>query len=268
MEKTGTSERELVTLQKEDGIAIIGLNNPPANTFSDEMMRQLDEAILDIRVDESVHVIIITGAGDKFFCAGADVNLLYRYSSEHLYYFCLHIHETLNRMENTPKLIIAALNGHTVGGGLEVAMACDIRLAKRGAGVIGLPEARLGVLPGSGGTQRLPRLIGKSRALEFMIKAKTFSFEEAQAVGLVNEVFEPEEFWDQVMAYARDLILPGTAVKAIGNMKRAVQSGLEASISEGLAIERELQLQLFRSQDAREGVSAFIEKRTPQFKGE
>ncbi|MFQ5915209.1 MAG: enoyl-CoA hydratase/isomerase family protein [Nitrospinota bacterium] len=267
--ETKTAEPELVTLRKEgDGIAIIELNNPPANTFSYDMMHQLDETILDVRFDESIHVIILRGAGDKFFCAGADVNLLYRYTPERLYYFCLHIHETLTRLENTPKLVIAALSGHTVGGGLEVAMACDIRLAKRGSGVIGLPERRLGVLPGSGGTQRLPRLIGKSRAMELIIKGKTFPFEEAEQMGLVNEIYAPEEFWDKVMEYARDFILPETAVKAVGNVKRAIQSGLEASIAEGLAIERELQLQLFRSEDAREGVSAFIEKRTPRFKGD
>ena len=170
---------ELVSLQKEeDGVAIIEFNNPPANTFSYDMMHQLDEAILRVRFDESINIVVLRGAGEKFFCSGADVKLLYEYSSDRLYYFCLHIHETLARMENTPKLFIAALNGHTVGGGLEIAMACDMRLAKKGGGVIGLPEAKLGVLPGSGGTQRLPRLIGKARALELMVKGQTISFEE------------------------------------------------------------------------------------------
>ena len=259
---------ELVSLQKEeDGVAIIEFNNPPANTFSYDMMHQLDEAILRVRFDESINIVVLRGAGEKFFCSGADVKLLYEYSSDRLYYFCLHIHETLARMENTPKLFIAALNGHTVGGGLEIAMACDMRLAKKGGGVIGLPEAKLGVLPGSGGTQRLPRLIGKARALELMVKGQTISFEEGESIGLVNEVIKADGFMDRVMDYARSFALPGTAVRAIGNMKRAIQTGVEASLSDGLALERELQLQLFQSQDAREGVSAFLEKRTPEFKG-
>ena len=140
-------------------------------------------------MDAGVHVIVITGAGEKFFCAGANIDMLKDADPTFKYYFCLHANETLNRLEQTPKLVIAALNGHTVGGGLEVAMAADIRIARQGAGKIGLPEVALGVLPGTGGTQRLARLVGKARAIELMATGALFSFEEAHAIGLVNHVW-------------------------------------------------------------------------------
>jgi enoyl-CoA hydratase len=151
-----------------DGVFTIELNDPPANTYSYEMMREIDEAVLAARMDPNVHVIVVTGTGEKFFCAGANIGMLQKADPEFKYYFCLHANETLNRLEQTPKLVIAALNGHTVGGGLEVALAADIRIARADGGRIGLPEVALGVLPGTGGTQRLARLVGKSRAIELM----------------------------------------------------------------------------------------------------
>src|SRR5258708_23282176 len=128
------------------------------------MMRQLDEAVLSARMDENIHVIILRGAGDKFFCAGASISMLTTVTPSFKYYFCLHANETLCRLEQTPKLVIAALNGLTVGGGLEVALACDLRVARRGKAKVGLPEVTLGVLPGTGGTQRLARLVRRARA--------------------------------------------------------------------------------------------------------
>src|SRR3982751_6019646 len=172
-----------------DGIATITLVDPPANTYSYEMMRELDAAVLEARMDANVHVIVITGAGEKFFCAGANIAMLKDADPTFKYYFCLHANETLNRLEQTPKLVIAALNGHAVGGGLEVAMAADIRIARQGAGKIGLPEVALGVLPGTGGTQRFARLVGKSKAIEMMVAGSLFSFEEAKDIGLVNHVW-------------------------------------------------------------------------------
>jgi enoyl-CoA hydratase/carnithine racemase len=154
-----------------------------------------------------------------------------------------------------------------VGGGLEIAMAADIRIAKKGAGKIGLPEVTLGVLPGTGGTQRLGRLIGKSRAIELMATGSTFSFEEAEQIGLVNHVYDAEGFDAKVMEYARQFTPPNKASKAVGRIKRSVQSGLEAGFGEGLAIERELQQQLFQSEDAKEGLTAYVEKRTAKFSG-
>jgi len=183
------------------------------------------------------------------------------------YYFCLHANETLLRFENTPKLVIAALNGHCVGGGLEVAMAADLRIARKGAGKIGLPEVNLGVLPGTGGTQRLSRIVGKSKAIELMVTGKTFSFEEAKQLGLINEIFERENFMERVMDYARQFCPPNKAAKAVGRIKRAVQTGWEIPIEVGLALERENQQLLFESNDAKEGLSAYIEKRPAKFTG-
>ncbi|MDZ7267244.1 MAG: enoyl-CoA hydratase-related protein [candidate division KSB1 bacterium] len=261
------SDKKLVNYSTDGGLAIIELTCPPANTYTYEMMKQLDAAILDARMDDSVHVILLKGAGDKFFCAGADIRMLQEVTPRFKYFFCLHANETLNRLEQTPKLVIAALNGHCVGGGLEIAMAADIRLAKKGAGKIGLPEVTLGVLPGTGGTQRLARLVGKARALEIMTTGRIFEFEEAEQMGLVNHVFPAEGFWEKVLEYARQFLPPNKASKAVGLIKRAVQSGLEVSFSEGLALERELQQQLFQSEDAREGLSAYNEKRKASFAG-
>src|SRR3984893_16092479 len=145
---------KLVEYCVKDRIAILTLKDPPANTYSYEMMQQLDAAVLAARMDESIQVLVITGSGEKFFCAGANIQMLADVTPEFKYYFCLHANETLSRLEQTPKLVIAAINANCVGGGLEVAMAADIRIARRNAGRLGLPEVTLGVLPGTGGTQR------------------------------------------------------------------------------------------------------------------
>jgi enoyl-CoA hydratase/carnithine racemase len=249
----------------QDGLAIITMNDPPANTYTYEMFRQLDAAILDARMADEVHVIVLRGQGEKFFSAGANIAMLNSVTPRFKYYFCLHANETLNRLEHTPKLTIAALNGHTVGGGLEIAMACDIRIACRNAGKIGLPEVNLGVLPGTGGTQRLCRLIGKSASIECMITGEIFSFEKAEEMGLVNKVFEKDCYWDQVLMYARQFCPPHKAARAVGAIKRSVQSGMDLPFESAMAIERELQQQLFQSSDAKEGLAAYVEKRMPEF---
>jgi len=249
-----------------DGVALLTLNNPPVNAYSYEMFRDLDEAVLKARFDPAVHVLVLTGKGEKFFCAGADIEMLKRADPTYKYYFCLHANETLMRLEQTPKLVIAAINGHCVGGGLEVALAADIRIARAEAGQIGLPEVKLGVLPGTGGTQRLGRLVGKSKAMELIVEAKTLTVAEAKEWGVVNKVFEKDAFLEKVLEYARSFCPPGKAAKAVGNVKRALQSGLEMSFGEGLALERELQAELFASDDAKEGLAAFVEKRNPVFK--
>ena len=262
-----TVEQTLVNYTATGGIAVIELTNPPANTYSFEMMRQLDEAILQARFDDNVHVIVLRGSGDKFFSAGAEISMLNSVTPQFKYYFCLHANETLTRLEQTPKLVIAALNGHTVGGGLEIALACDLRVARRGAGKVGLPEVNLGVLPGTGGTQRLARALPKNKAIELMIEGKLISFEEAQELGLINYIYESEGYWDQVMEFARSFCPPNKASKAVGRIKRSVQSGSEVSFSESLAIERELQQLLFQSEDAKEGIAAYVEKRKANFQG-
>jgi enoyl-CoA hydratase/carnithine racemase len=254
----------------KDGIALITLNDPPANTYSYEMMQQLDRAILDARMNDAAQVIVITGKGEKFFCAGADIRMLADVTPSFKYYFCLHANETLSRLEQTPKLVIAAINGHCVGGGLEVAMAADLRIARKGAGKLGLPEVSLGVLPGTGGTQRLVRIVGKSKAIELMATGQLFDFERGVELGIVNQVFEAgtaEEFAQQVRDYAAQFTTPNKAAHAVGRIKRAVQTGAEISFETGLALERELQQQLFQSEDAKEGLQAYVEKRKPAFKG-
>lgn len=258
---------KLVNYSTRNGFAILELSDPPANTYTYEMMQQLDAAILQARMDDGVHVLIVRGGGEKFFCAGANIGMLQKVTPRFKYFFCLHANETLTRLEQTPKLVIAALNGHCVGGGLEIAMAADIRIAKKGAGKIGLPEVTLGVLPGTGGTQRLSRLVGKARAIELMTTGRTFEFEEAQQMGLVNHVFPAENFEEKVLEYAGQFLPPNKAAKAVGLIKRAVQSGVEVSFSESLALERELQQQLFQSEDAKEGLTAYVEKRKPNFAG-
>jgi enoyl-CoA hydratase len=261
-----------ITYDIRDGVAVITLAEPPANTYSYEMMRELDDAILAARIDDAVHVVVLAGAGEKFFCAGANIGMLKDADPSFKYYFCLHANETMSRLEQTPKLVIAALNGHCVGGGLEVAMAADLRIARQGGGKIGLPEVALGVLPGTGGTQRLARLLGKARAIEMMVSGALLSFDEARDAGLVTQVWGDAElggrpFLDAVLDYAKQFTPPHKASKAVGHIKRAVQSGVEMSLADGLALERELQQRLFESDDAREGIAAHLEKRTPNFTG-
>jgi enoyl-CoA hydratase len=206
--------KELVRYRVEEGIAILEMNDAPANTYSYEMMQQLDTAILQARMDESVHVILMRGAGEKFFSAGASISMLTTADPTFKYYFCLHANETLSRLEQTPKLVIAALNGHTVGGGLE-----------------------------------------------------TFSFEEALEFGLIHYIYEKESYWEEVMAYARQFCPPNKASRAVGRIKRAVVTGSEVGFAESLGLERELQQLLFTSEDAKEGLKAYTEKRQPEFKG-
>lgn len=257
----------LINYRAEDGVAVMELCNPPANAYSYEMFRELDDAILRARMDDSVHVLVLRGAGDRFFCAGADIAMLDKAEPSFKYYFCLHANETLLRLEQTPKLVIAAMNGHCVGGGLEVALAADLRIGKAGGGKVGLPEVALGVLPGTGGTQRLSRLLGKSVAIQMMVQGDRVSMERALELGLVNWL-EPAEGFDQrVMEIARSFCPPNKASRAVGAIKRAVQSGRDLTIDAGLALERELQQQLFQSEDAREGLRAFGENRTPRFSG-
>jgi len=261
----------LVDYRVEKGVAIFELNDPPANTYTYEMNKELDARILDARMDDEVHVIVLRGAGDKFFSAGANIKMLGEVTPGFKYMFCLHANETLLRFEHTPKLVIAALNGHCVGGGLEIAMAADIRIAMQGSGKCGLPEVSLGVLPGTGGTQRLSRLVGKPKAIELMVEGGLFEYEQALEWGIINYVWPAEEngkkWWDRVMEYAWSFCPPNKASKAVGRIKRSVQTGWEIPMESALAVERELQQQLFQSEDAKEGLGAYNQKRKAAFKG-
>jgi len=261
---------ELARYDVKDGIATITLDDPPVNGYTYEMNRAVDECILKARFDPKVYVIVLRGGGEKFFCAGANINMLQKADPVFKYYFCLHANETLSRLEQTPKLTIAALNGHCVGGGLEYAMACDLRIGRKGAGKTGLPEVTLGVLPGTGGTQRLARLVGKSRAIELMTEGRNLDFEEAMQLGIVNKIFDgatTDEFMARVYDYARQFCPPNKASMAVGHIKRAVQSGAEIPLEYGLALERELQAKLFSSGDAKIGLTAYVEKQKPEFTG-
>ncbi len=264
----------------DNGIAIIELASDSAggplepdkigpNTYTHEMMRDIDSAVVRARFDDDVHVIIITGHGEKFFSAGASIQMLDKVTPGFKYNFCLHANETLSRLEQTPKLVIAAMNGHAVGGGLEIAMAADIRIARKDAGKCGLPEINLGVLAGTGGTARLARLIGKARALEYLVSGELMAFEKAEELNLINHVWDGslDEFRQDILDYAGQFTLPYKATLAVGNIKRSVQTGLEIPFEYHLALERELQAALFGSADAKEGIAAYVERRTPRFEG-
>ena len=260
---------KLVKVEVKDRVAWVTMSDPPANTYTYEMNRELDSAILKVRFDDNVDVAVLSGDGEKFFSAGANINMLNAVTPEFKYYFCLHANETLSRMEQTPKLFIAAINGHCVGGGLEIAMATDIRIARKDGGKMGLPEINLGVLPGTGGTQRMARLVGKSQAIELMATGQNFSFEKGKELGLVNHVFEGDnaDFKEQVHEFARQFTRPNKASMAVGHIKRSVISGMEVPFEYGLALERELQSLLFKSKDAKEGIAAYTEKRVAKFEG-
>ncbi len=255
---------EIFDLKKEDGVAIATMSRNPGNTYNLDLMHELDEVIEEVRFDTDVKVVVLTGGGDKFFSAGADINMLKTSEPRYKSMFCLHCNETLQELERIPKLVIAALNGHCVGGGLEIALACDMRVMGREGGRIGLPEVTLGVLPGTGGSQRLPRVVGKSKALELMVTGDLLTPEEAERIGLVNRVVD-EDAREYTINWAKELAQGATMAQ--GLIKLAVQEGTEMSLNSGLALERELQNRLFASGDALEGITAYIEKRKPAFQG-
>ena len=280
----GNPDQRRVVYEKRGPVAVLTLRDENLNGYTYRMFRDLDDCVLQARFDPEVEAIVITGDGEHF-CAGANIKMLEAADPTSKYYFCLHANETLSRLEQTPKLVIAAINGHCVGGGFEIALACDLRIARRAGGRIGLPEVNLGVLPGTGGTQRLTRLVGAAKAIELMIDSATVESDDALSLGLVTRVIgdsqekeikgrvravsalEREQFVEQVVEIARGYCAPGRASMAVGHIKRAVQTGGELPLECGLALERELQAKLFASEDAREGLEAFVGKRKPTFQG-
>lgn len=269
----GTTDNGIAVIEltsNSAGAPIEGENDRSPNTYTHEMMRDIDQAIVKARFDDDVTVIIMTGNGSSFFSAGASIQMLNSVTPGFKYNFCLHANETLSRLEQTPKLVICAINGHAVGGGLEIAMATDIRIARKNSGKVGLPEINLGVLAGTGGTARLTRLIGKARALEMMVTGELMSFEDAHGCNLINHIWEgtAESFRQEVLDWASQFTLPHKAVKAVGNIKRSCQTGPEIPFEYHLALERELQSALFQSSDAKEGIAAYVEKRVANFTGQ
>jgi enoyl-CoA hydratase len=256
---------KFVKTRIEHDVGYIEIAKGKANTYDIHMMRELDGAIEELRFEEQARVIVLTSGLPGFFSAGADIEMLKGSQPDFKAMFCLHCQETLNKFASTPKVVIAAINGHCVGGGLEIALSTDLRMMAKDSGKIGLPEVTLGVLPGTGGTQRLPRLIGTARALDMMITGKLLTPEEALAIGLVNYVYPKESFAKDVAQYA-EALAHGPS-RAISLIKRSVLEGVEEPLTAGLALERELQNRLFVTEDAKEGLAAFVEKRKPAFKG-
>jgi enoyl-CoA hydratase/carnithine racemase len=255
----------VVSFSSDDGIGVITLDKPPANSYDLAFIEEFADAVREAADDEGVDVVVLRSASDRFFSAGADVKAFNENSVEANMEMIRASHETLSSIATIPKVFIAEINAHALGGGLEIALACDLRFAAEGDYRLGTPEVTLGVLPGNGGTQRLPRLIGWSRALELMVTGRTVTPSEALELGIVNALYPADELQDKTLEYAQ--ALASGATKAIGNIKLAVHEGLAAGLESGLARERELVEELFRSEDAREGISAFAEKRQPVFSG-
>jgi enoyl-CoA hydratase len=254
-----------VSFTADGAVGVVALDKPPANSYDLVFIKELSAAVREAADDDAVKVVVLRSASEKFFSAGADVKAFNENTVEANMDMIRASHETLSSIATVPKVFIAEINAHALGGGLEIALACDLRLAAEGDYRLGTPEVTLGVLPGNGGTQRLSRLIGWSRALELMVTGRTVTPAEALELGIVNALFPANELQERTLEYARTLAAGAT--KAIGNIKLAVHEGLAAGLEVGLARERELVEELFRSDDGREGIAAFAEKRKPVFSG-
>jgi enoyl-CoA hydratase/carnithine racemase len=250
---------------KDDGpLGFITLDKPPANSYDLEFMTEFSEAV-DEAVVGATRVVIVQSASEKFFSAGADIKKFLEGDVDANMEMIKVSQSAFRRMAAARQVFIAYVAGHALGGGLEIALACDIRLAAAGLYKMGLPEVTLGLLPGNGGTQRLTRLIGPSRALELLLTGRTYTVEEAREIGLVADVYNTEEAEAKVREYAARLA--GGAALAIAAIKRCVHEGGELPLANGIALEQELMEQLFRSKDASEGLHAFVEKRKAEFVG-
>jgi enoyl-CoA hydratase/carnithine racemase len=254
-----------VTFSADAGIGTITLDKPPANSYDLEYVQELGKAVHAAAADDEVKVVILRSASEKFFSAGADVKAFQAGPHERNMAMIETSHRTLSSIARIPKIFIAEINGHALGGGLEIPLACDLRFAGDAEYRLGTPEATLGLLPGNGGTQRLPRLIGKSRALDLMITGRTVTPHEAHELGIVDRLFPAAEVREKTLEYAQKLAAGAT--KAIGNIKLAVHEGMDDGLERGLERERELVEELFLSEDGREGLAAFAEKRQPTFTG-
>jgi enoyl-CoA hydratase/carnithine racemase len=255
-----------IELQQEGPVGIIVLDRPPANSYDYDFLRALGSTIDDVRGNEGIRAVVLASASEKFFCAGADVKAFAAASPRRRAMTALLGSEVFRKMETTPIIFVAAISGHALGGGLELAMACDLRFAAHGAYKLGLTETNLGLFPGTGGTQRLPRLVGLSTGIDLIARGATFGPEEARAYGVVDRLLpDAESCLQEARAYAK-MVAEG-ASEAIGRAKVAVQMGFGSPLDLGLAIEREAIARIFVSDDAAEGIAAFAEKRTPNYAG-
>ena len=256
---------ESILVETRGRVGLVTLNRPKAlNALNDSLMNELGEALAAFDADEGIGAIVITGS-DKAFAAGADIGAMKDWGYMDVYKG-EYITRNWERMKSIRKPVIAAVAGYALGGGCELAMMCDIIIAADTA-KFGQPEIKLGIIPGAGGTQRLPRLVGKARAIDLAATGRMIAFEEALEFGLIGDIFEGEDFFDQVLDYARQFVAPNKPSKAVGLIKRAIQSGIQGSQWEGLALERELLAQAFASADAAEGLSAYKDKRVAKFQG-
>jgi enoyl-CoA hydratase/carnithine racemase len=253
---------ETLTLAREESYALITLNRPPANAISEQLITDVNAALNSVQTDDSVRAVIITGAGEKIFCGGADLGSAF--SGGDVEQFIRFGNSVMRKIERFPKPVIAAINGHAMGGGMEMAMACHLRLMKETARM-GQTESNLGIIPGYGGTQRLPRLIGRTKALEFLLLGTQIPAPECLALGLVNRLSKEGDTLNDAKALARQL--GKRAPLATAAIIKAVDEGLEAPMAKSVDIEIEQFLPTLRSEDASEGIQAFFAKREPQFKG-
>jgi len=254
-----------VEFSREGGLGYVTLNRPPANSYDFGFIEELDRAVQQAEADPEVRVVVVRSALERFFSAGADVRAFSENPPDRNMELVRYAHRVLGRIAQVPKVFIAQIGGHALGGGLEIALACDLRFGARGDYRVGLPEVTLGLLPGNGGTQRLPRLVGWSRALDLMVTGRTLTPEEAHAYGILDRLVPPERLAEETAEYAGRLA--SGAVRAVGAIKLAVRLGVDRPLEDGLRLERELVDGLFRSEDAQEGIRAFLEKRAPQFRG-
>jgi enoyl-CoA hydratase/carnithine racemase len=255
-----------VRLEKEGAVGIIVLDRPPANSYDSDFLRDLGSTIDLVRLNEGIRAVVVTSSAEKFFSAGADVKAFQSGSPRRRSMTALLAHEVFRKMENTPLVFIAAIGGHCLGGGFELALACDLRFAADGDFRIGLPEVNLGLFPGSGGTQRLPRIVGLSKGIDMIVSGATFRPAEAKELGLVDRLFpDPAQCRAGAVEYAEKLA--AGPVEAIGRAKVVASLGYAAPLDLGLALEREAITRIFVSDDAEEGIAAFTEKRRPNFKG-
>ena len=252
-----------VEYTREGNVGYITLDNPPANSYEYTFMEELGRAIQSSANDEDARAVIMRSANERFFSAGADIKAFNDNSARDNMRMIELAHENLAYIAEIPKVFIAQVHATALGGGLEMALACDLRFGAEGEYYVGLPEATLGLLPGNGGTQRLPRLIGVSRALDLMVTGRRLSPKEAYELGIFDRLFPAGRLEEETRKYAENLA--AGAAKAIGSIKLAVYRGIDRPLQQGLEIERKLVEPLFDGEEAREGISAFMEKRRPQF---
>ena len=263
---TATAQSVVRVSRERDGVALIHLNRPPANSYDRSFLDGLNAAVDEVRWDGDIRgAVLVSDLAPRFFSAGADINNFKNSTQQQRVMTVLHAHEILLKIERTPKIFVAAISGHALGGGLEIALACDFRFAADGEYRLGLPEVTLGLLPGNGGTQRLTRLVGRTRALDMMLTNQQINAQRALETGLVERVFPADQLVEAAIDYVAKLASGPTL--AIGNIKVAARLGADLPLEGALALEREAVWRLFMSEDAAEGLAAFGEKRAPQWTG-